>query len=718
MTITFRENQSTPLTWQQLDDNFRGVQDAQDAATRQATLAADSASASAASAQDAANAALSLSAPDGVQLVGGANIICASHAALLSLVTTNNSRWACVQTNDYLSFYSWFLGDVSIAADGYIVAKPNNGPGFWRLNSGKKINVMQLGASSNGSNDDTIPVQAATDNFEEVEFPSGKTTYVGAKVTVTTPTRFVGVGASVKSVNNPNGFAGRTFEVTSSGVKFNGINFDANGCAYVILTAGYATEIEKCVFHNTCLNYIFAVSGCSDLDVISNRFECEDAESINTCVSLQAVSGFRILDNDFVQVPVGWSVRASDASHDGQINSNRFVQTAVGATAPAAVGQTVFTFTLSTKVFFTGIQINGRPVTRGFTKTQSGNVHTVTFETPFASAALLTFLGYRGAENIQINVDSYDIEIDGNKIDGTGDSGMTLLSDRLTVTNNVVKNAAHAGIAFYGDTNQCICTGNSVIDCSQLDDGGPFAAEGLANSVFNGGILLSGRELNVANNSLINTGNTMQYGIRVNTVSNRSDGSANAAIQIGINNYSGTFSLGKVFMPSGSALERIENISIEGSGVMQYPAVADFDTVFPVGAPATPVSTAYIGWSGFGATISSRDTAVKLYGLASMKTYPGEYVELLTLASNMFKDTIIEIEVWAISTGTGYFGLLSTVGGEALSRVAVESNTWKQYTLRVAVSDGVTAVKGIRFGSDTGNMNFMPPIIRTHRIPR
>lgn len=659
-----------------------------------------------------------LARPDGAQLVGGASVVCANHAALLAIPTTATSQWAVVQTPDYISFYGWFLGDSGTVADGYIIAKPNNGPGFWRLNSGKKINVMQLGAQSNGTTDDHLAVQSATDNFEQVEFPSGRTTYIGAKVTVTTTTEFVGTNATVKSLNNNNDFVGRTFEINGPGVKFKGINFDANGCAYVILTIAYATTIEKCVFYNTCLNYIFALSGCSDLSVISNRFKCEDAESINTCVSLQTVSGFRIFDNDFIQVPVGWSVRASDGSYEGAINSNRFVQNPAGDTATATAGQTVFTFTLSRKVFFTGVQINGRPVTRGFTVTQSGNTYTVTFEKAFTSAALITFLGYRGAENIQVNVNSYDIEIDGNIIDGTGDSGMTLLSDRLTVTNNMVKNAAHAGIAFYGDTNQCICTGNSVIDCSQLDDGGPFAAEGPANSVFNGGILLSGRELTVANNSLINNGNTMQYGIRVNTVSNRSDGSADATIQLGVNNFSGEFLLGKVFMPSGSALERIEDVSIEGTGSMSYPAVADFDTAFPTGAPATPVNTPYIGWAGFGATVSSRDTAVKLYGLASMKTYPGEYVELLTLASGMFKDTIVEIEVWAISTGVGYFGLLSTVGAEAVSRVTVDSGVWKQYTLRVAISDGVTAVRGIRFGSDTGNMNFMPPTIKTYRIPK
>lgn len=659
-----------------------------------------------------------LARPDGAQLVGGASVVCANHAALLAIPTTATSQWAVVQTPDYISFYGWFLGDSGTVADGYIIAKPNNGPGFWRLNSGKKINVMQLGAQSNGTTDDHLAVQSATDNFAQVEFPPGRTTYIGAKVTVTTATEFVGTNATVKSINEINVFVGRTFEVTAPGVKFRGINFDANGCAFVILTTGNETLIERCLFHNTCLNYIFAGAGCANLTVISNRFECDDAESINTCVSLLSVSGFRIFDNDFIQVPVGWSVRAADASHDGQIKSNRFVQTAVGATASAAVGQTVFTFTLPSTVFFTGIQVNGRPVTRGFTKTQSGSTYTVTFDVPFASAALVTFLGYRGAENIQINVNSYDIEIDGNKIDGTGDSGMTLLADRLTVTNNTVKNAAHGGITFYGDTNQCICANNTVIDCSQLDDGGPFAAEGPANSVFNGGILLSGRELYVAGNSVINTGHTMQYGIRVNTVSNRSDGSADATIQLGVNNFSGEFLLGKVFMPSGSALERIEDVSIEGTGSMPYPAVADFDTAFPVGAPATPANTPYIGWSGFGSTISSRDTAVKLYGLASMKTYPSEYVELLTLASGMFKDTIVEIEVWAISTGVGYFGLLSTVGAEAVSVVTVDSGVWKQYTLRVAISDGVTAVRGIRFGSDTGNMNFMPPTIKTYRIPK
>lgn len=655
---------------------------------------------------------------DGAQLVGGASVVCANHAALLAIPTTATSQWAVVQTPDYISFYGWFLGDSGTVADGYIIAKPNNGPGFWRLNSGKKINVMQLGAQSNGTTDDHLAVQSATDNFEEVEFPSGRTTYIGAIVTVTTTTEFVGTNATVKSLNNPNGFIGRTFEVTAPLVKFKRINFDANGCAYVMLLDGRAPTVEKCVFSGTCQNYIFAQPNCSYLDVMSNRFECLEADSINTCVSLQGISGFRILDNDFVQVPVGWSVRASDGSHDGQINANRFVQTAVGSTATATADQTVFTFTLSRKVFFTGLQVNGRPVTRGYTVAQTGNTYTVTFDTAFTSAALLTFLGYRGAENIQINVNSYDIEIDGNKIDGTGDSGMTLLADRLTVTNNTVKNAAHGGITFYGDTNQCICASNTVIDCSQLDDGGPFAAEGPANSVFNGGILLSGRELYVAGNSVINTGHTMQYGIRVNTVSNRSDGSADATIQLGVNNFSGEFLLGKVFMPSGSALERIEDISIEGTGSMPYPAVADFDTAFPVGAPATPANTPYIGWGGFGSTISSRDTAVKLYGLASMKTYPSEYVELLTLASNMFKDTIVEIEVWAISTGVGYFGLLSTVGAETLSRVTVDSGIWKQYTLRVAISDGVTAVRGLRFGSDTGNMNFMPPTIKTYRIPK
>lgn len=594
-------------------------------------------------------------------------------------------------------------GTVIVAADG----------GRWKLAIDGAVSIQKFGAKCNGTDDDSPFYQKAIDACSVVSFPPGKTVRILNKTTHTRRCIIDGQGATVKSAADGNIFTGRSFEVTSIGVTFYNINFDANGCAFVVLTSGRDTKIEKCTFFNTCENYVFAVEGCRDLVVKSTKFDGESALTINTALSLVNAVGFRIDDCDFIQIPKGWGIRSA-GSHDGKITNCRFDQEPSGTTQTSSAGQKVFTFTLVRDCFFTGIQINGKPIMTGYTTVKNGLTYTVTFDVAFTSANLVSFIGYRGAEQIQVNLTSYDILIAGCTINGTGDSGMTLLSDRLTVIYNTVKYAAHAGIAFYGGYNKSFAAFNTFIDCSQLDNGGPFAAEETANSVFCGGLLIAGGNMQIGQNTFINTGAmTMRYGVRINTVENRSNGSEDALINIAKQSFSGTYDLGKIYMPCGDATKRIENVAIDGTAIA-YPAIPDFDAAFT----NAPANTTYLTYGGFGATIATRDTTEKLFGLASARIAVGESLTIQPNGSGMFKDCIVQIDVWAKTSGSGYFGLTTTVGAPAMSWVEVTGTGWKQYTLRVAVSDGVTAVGPLTFGADAGNLWIEPPRISMVRIPK
>lgn len=553
-----------------------------------------------------------------------------------------------------------------------------------------------------------------------IDFPPGRYNW-GEKVTVNKTVTLQMDGVTVIC---PTGsiFTGRTLEVTADDVIIHGkgLVFEANDTGFVILTAGKNTRIEGAHFKGKAQKYIFSLGGDgARRTIVSDCFFDGGIldEEVGTAVEFEGTQDFRVLNCDFKNLLLGWGVRTDGASSGVIIESN-FKHDLYSDSKVATAGQTVFTFTMPVPVRFTGLQVNGHPLSKGYTKTQVGNVYTLTFSTPFAGSALLNFIGFRGAENIQVNENSLDIKIIACDIDGTGDSGMTLLSDRVTVIGTDVKNCAYAGIAGYGGTDLTKFLGCNVSNCSQFDDGLTSPDDPNQSSVFCGGILLSGVGMIVDGCVVDNSQGTMKYGIRYNAVGAAvEDGSGDYSMKLGSNAFRGTFELGKYCFLQDNSAGRAQSVWISGAPELPYIAQVDLDGAWT----NTPTSTAYWTYSKFGATGAIRDATVNVGAGISLRTVEGQYVDMQPTGGLLFKDSIMRLTFMGkLNTGSAYVSFFTTLQGGSTKevRVPILSTSFKRYTITVPYSDNIVTIGPIRVGSDSGDANFQRFYLDSGSIPR
>ena len=560
------------------------------------------------------------------------------------------------------------------------------------------VSVRDFGAVGNGTTDDSAAFTAALAASNCITGVPGDTYFIDNTVTVVSDKQLIANGAAIK------GASGETaFLVTGDNVLVDGWVVDANGGLYTFRNEGDRNTFSNNVFTNNVGHYIFN-TGAFYAKVLSNRFECESADTeVTTAVVFEGCQHFLYEGNSTNGVPVGWGVQVRSSSQSGAIVGNTFRQFIWQQSITATGGQTVFNFTLGSKVNFKGVQVNGVPVTTGVTITGSGPTYTATFVAGRTAGDVVKLIGFRGAENIQLNTSSFDITVANNVINGTGDSGIVCLADRVTISGNIVKNAAYCGIALYGGQNNITVANNVISDCSLLDDGQSSPENPLVASTFNGGIMVSGSQITVTGNVLVNDSGTMMYGVRVNTVDNTTTGEADAAIRIGNNAFRGTYSLGKIYMPNDTTGKRVQSVIITDGFITPYPLQIDLDQAWTNNPPSNDYWTNF----GFGGTFAIRDTAVKLGGTASLKTVAGEYVDFQPTAFGAMKNTIMKVSFWAKNdSGSSYCSVFSTLAGlDQAVTVNITDTSWKQYELLVPYTDNLTAFGLIRFGANLGFAN-------------
>lgn len=560
------------------------------------------------------------------------------------------------------------------------------------------VSVRDFGAVGDGTTDDSSAFIAALAASDCITGVPGDTYFIDSTVTVVSDKQIIGNGSAIK------GASGETaFLVTGDNVLVDGWFVDANNGLYTFRNDGDRNTFSNNVFTNNVGHYIFN-NGAIYAKVLANRFECESADTeVTTAVVFEGCQHFLYEGNSTNGVPVGWGVQVRSSSQSGAIVGNTFRQFIWQQFITATSGQTVFNFTLGSKVNFKGVQVDGTPVTTGVTITGTGPNYTATFAVGRSAGEVVRLIGYRGAENIQLNTSSFDITVANNIINGTGDSGIVCLADRVTISGNIIKNAAYAGVALYGGQNNITVSNNVISDCSLLDDGQSSPENPLVASTFNGGIMVSGSQITVTGNVLVNDSGTMMYGVRVNTVDNTTTGEADAAIRIGNNAFRGSYSLGKIYMPNDTTGKRVQSVIITDGFITPYPLQIDLDQAWT----NSPPSNAYWTNSGFGSTFAVRDTTVKLGGTASLKTVQGEYVDFQPTAFGAMKNTIMKVSFWAKNdSGSSYCSVFSTLTGlDSAVTVNITDTAWKQYELLVPYTDNLTAFGLIRFGANLGFAN-------------
>lgn len=560
------------------------------------------------------------------------------------------------------------------------------------------VSVRDFGAVGDGTTDDSAAFTAALAASDCITGVPGDTYFIDSTVTVVSDKQIIGNGSAIK------GASGETaFLVTGDNVLVDGWFVDANSGLYTFRNEGDRNTFSNNVFTNNVGHYIFN-TGAFYAKILANRFECESADTeVTTAVVFEGCQHFLYEGNSTNGVPVGWGVQVRSSSQSGAIVGNTFRQFLWQQSITATGGQTVFNFTLGSKVNFKGVQVDGTPVTTGVTITGTGPNYTATFAVGRSAGEVVRLIGFRGAENVQLNTSSFDITVANNVINGTGDSGIVCLADRITITGNIIKNAAYAGVALYGGQNNITVANNVISDCSLLDDGQSSPENPLVASTFNGGIMVSGSQITVTGNVLVNDSGTMMYGVRVNTVDNTTTGEADAAIRIGNNAFRGTYSLGKIYMPNDTSGKRIQSVIITDGFITPYPLQIDLDQAWT----NNPPSNAYWTNSGFGSTYAIRDTTIKQGGTASLKTVAGEYVDFQPTAYGAMKNTIMKVSFWAKNdSGSSYCSVFSTLAGlDQAVTVNITDTSWKQYELLVPYTDNLSAFGLIRFGANLGFAN-------------
>lgn len=570
------------------------------------------------------------------------------------------------------------------------------------------VSLRDHGADPSGATSSVAAFTAALAAGRIVTGAPGDVYLLDASIEVPAGRKIIGNGATLRISPNSIGL-----KIAHDGCEVSGWSIEGNGGRYAVLNTGQRNTFSD----NVCtgnIGHFFLSIGADYVTATGNRVEGLSAGTeITTAIVMEKSHNIKVKNNHFEQIPVGWSIQIRDGSSKFVVADNTFLQSKWVDSKTATAGQRVFSFRLGSRCHLKKVQINGRPLSLGYTISGAGPTYTVVFQSGRSLGDVIALVGYRGAENIQINTGSRHGLITGNKIDGTGDSGIICLGSYLTVTGNTIRNCGYAGIAIYGDQNHIAVTNNTVADCAQLDDGRSSPDDPRVASVFAGAILASGEDATITGNRITNDAGTMRYAIRINktNMALRIDG--NATIVISGNKINGDYADGKISAPNETAGARINSIAVDGAEV-RYPGMIDIDQPWT----NSPHGNDHFRIAGFGRTGAIRDTASKMDGVASLRTVAGEYVDFTLLQAAILRDCNITVSFWAKAvSGGSYLSVFTTLEGLLYPLTAdITATAWKRYTIRFPLTAKLADTILIRCGATSGSANIQHITIIGHRL--
>lgn len=553
------------------------------------------------------------------------------------------------------------------------------------------------GCDPTGATSSSAALALAFAASKSVVGKAGSTYLLDAATVMPAGSEFVGNFATLKV-----GPGATALRVSNPRCQIAGWQINGNGGLYVVHNTSDFCEFNDNFCSGNIGHYFFS-SGATNVIAQRNRVDGLSATvEITTAIVAENCRGVTVSGNHFRNILIGWAIQLRNGTQNAVISGNECEQPIYDQTIVATNGQTVFNFTLGAVCPFKKAQVNGLPKSTGYTITGSGPNYTVTFDVGRTAGESIRLVGFRGAENIQVNVGCQHVAITGNLVDGTGDSGILTLGSHVAIVGNIVRNCGYVGIAVYGGVNHIVVNGNSVTNCAQHDDGLSSPDFPLLPSVFAGGILISSEDVSAVGNTIDNASGTMRYGIRVNKsdMALRSDG--HAAIELGNNIFKGGYIDAKIFAPNDTTGQRINSVSVDGP-IVRYPARVDLDQAWT----NTPPDTAYFDFGGFGGSFALRDTSIKMGGVASLKTVPGEYMDCLVVGAGMFRNCAVEISFLAKNnSGSSYVEVYTNLGGLLFPlRVTITDTAWRQYTIPFLLTANLNDDMLIRAGGVTGFAN-------------
>lgn len=602
------------------------------------------------------------------------------------------------------------------------------------------VSLRDYGAKGDGVTNDAAAFINALAAAEHVIGSPGDVYYISDPVAMPAGRTLEGNGGTISAAP---GIIG-AIRMPNSRCEVRGWTLKGNsaGSGFVVLNTGQFNDFND----NLCIGDIghyFFSTGASNVRATGNRVEgLTAATEITAAIACEACKRVLIANNEFDNILQGWGVhvrnQGANLSESATVANNQFKSTQYSDLKTATSGQTVFTFTLGATVLFditknepkVRIQVNGKPVspvrpdgTVVYTVSKAANTnnYTITFTNGRTAGEQIKLIGYRGAENIQINGGTKYYVVTGNMVDGTADTGIIALGPYGVVANNNVRNCGYTGIAVYGDVNYMMVSDNIVADCSQMDDGFSSPDDYRVPSVFAGGIFAGGENAVYSGNLIINDSGTMRYGFFSNKFATvRVDGSS--ALTFHDNAFVGAFSDGRYFLPNQTSGMRMNSIDVDGAPV-SYPAQIDIDAAWVERAPAgsgvfDPPSTLYWTSGGTGGVRAVRNTAVTHDGGPSIQTVAGEYQEYTATRAGMFRDCIVTLQFWARNVGgNSYVQAVTQLAGiESPIVVAITDPAWKLYTVRFPFTNDLDTVFKIRIGANIGSGNVQNIQVSARRL--
>lgn len=564
------------------------------------------------------------------------------------------------------------------------------------------------GADPTGVTSSVAAFVAALATGRRVAGTPGDVYLLDASVIVPAGREITGNGATLKIGMNVIGL-----RLNRDACKVTDWTIRSDGGRYAVLNTGRGNEFSNNVCTGDIGHYFLSI-GAEHVVVSGNRIDGMSAgKEITTAIVMENCRHVTVTNNRFEQIPVGWSVQIRQKSETFTVSNNSFLQTQWSDSRTATAGQRVFRFTLGSRCHLKKIQIDGKPLSLGYTIEGAGPAYTVTFQADRRAGEIVRLVGYRGAENIQINSGSSGGVITGNTIDGTGDSGIICLGSHLLVANNTVRNCGYAGIAIYGNQDHIVIRDNIIADCAQMDDGRSSPDDPRLASVFAGAILASGEDATITGNVITNASGTMRYAIRINKADMTLLTDGRATITMSGNRYEGEFPDGRIFAPNETVGKRINSIAVDGA-VISYPGEIDLNQPWV----HAPPGGRYFDTSGFGKVWAIRDAATKRAGAASLRTVGGEYVDFSLSAAAVLRNCNVIVSFWAKAvSGSSYVSVFTILEGLPHPLTAEITDTaWRQYTIRFPLTANLDNTILIRCGATTGSANIQDIVITGCRL--
>ena len=317
-----------------------------------------------------------------------------------------------------------------------------------------------------------------------------------------------------------------TIQITSDNVTIKDLKLIGNTDSPIFLLEikGNNIKIENSFFTGNAGNYI-RVNGASNVVINNNTFNCINYRTTSPVVFISA--NHSIFTNNILIDNSGFNVQTLFSTNIN-ISNNSFNNTVVKRSYTAIGGEQNIQFIVPYNPERYILKINDVK-SNAFTTEYNKETKqlTINFNSALVSGDVITYRGYKSLECLNINSKSYNINIEGNIINGTGDSGIVLGSDyhnnvldpsnvtpddyprRVTVSNNTITNCAFAGIAFTHNVELATITNNVISNCGWLD-----------NSIYSSGIFTPIGKKTISNNTISNIYNEdneengiMKYGI-------------------------------------------------------------------------------------------------------------------------------------------------------------------------------------------------------------